>query len=53
MKSISLFIKHATKLPKTEGSGEIGTATLVKHIASLPDDESYASFLLIRGYYTA
>jgi len=40
LKIISLFIKHMTKLPKTEGSGKIRTITFLKHIASLPDDET-------------
>lgn len=40
LKSISLFIKHTTKLSKVEGSGKIRTVTLVKHITSLPDEET-------------
>lgn len=40
LKNISLFVKHAIKLPKPEGLGKIRIVILVKHLASLPDDET-------------
>lgn len=54
LKNISLLVKHATKLPKSEDLGKIRIVMLVKHLVSLPDDETaMLSCLLIRGYYTA
>lgn len=40
LKNISLFVKYAIKLHKPEDLGKIRLVVLVKHLASLSDDET-------------